>query len=271
MTDRISIVTDEISRDLGVCRAFLDEHSVRAVELRVVGEGRVPDLAPADLATLEAWAANADPAILGVSPGIFKCDVSNVPEARRHLTEILPRAIDLALDLKAAFLVAFTFENLEALPIPVHALECLAEAAAACAGAGLPLLIENEPGFLACRGEETAALLEAVGHDNLCVNWDPANAGDLSTSALSAGLRAIFSRVRHVHVKNGRVRPGERFPAYGRLREGDIDWPAQLALLAELGYDGFLGLETHFEPLVESSAAVLSELRAMLKGLEEHS
>ena len=74
----------------------------------------------------------------------------------------------------------------------------------------------------------------------------------------------MFDRVRHVHVKNGVLGPGERFARCGPLADGDIDWPAHLGHLIDLGYDGYLGIETHYEPCLDGSAVVLKELREML-------
>ena len=264
MKEKISIVTDEISPDLSECRAFLDDQGISAIELRCVGDHRVPDIDPADRATLRAWVGDGSTRVLGISPGLFKCALDDRETALRHQIETLPRAIDLARDLEAEFIVAFTFENPDRRPLSGFAIERLWSSAEVCAAAGLPLLIENEPGFLASTGPEIEALLDAVRHENLFVNWDPANAGELGAAALESGLREIFLRVRHVHVKNGVAIPGQRFPKYGPLTAGDIDWPAHLALLADLGYQGHLGIETHFEPLVQSSATVLHELRAML-------
>ena len=48
------------------------------------------------------------------------------------------------------------------------------------------------------------------------------------------------------------------------LEDGEIDWPAHLAALKDLGYDGYLCVETHYEPFRASSVVVLAELRAML-------
>ena len=44
MEEKISIVTDEVSQDLAICRRFLDDHDLDAIELRGVGGRRVPDL-----------------------------------------------------------------------------------------------------------------------------------------------------------------------------------------------------------------------------------
>lgn len=261
---KISIVTDEISQDLEECRTFLDDHDLHAVELRCIGNRRVPDVSDTDRRTLKAWARNRDPIILAVSPGLFKCRLEDRDEIRRHLEEVLPRSIDLAADLEARFLVTFAFENPDALPADSVAVDALQAAAEACARAGLPLLLENEPGFLACSGGEIRDLLETVGHPNLHVNWDPLNSNELDEARLSKGLEAIHDRVRHVHVKNGRLRPGRLLAECCSLRDGEIDWVAHLRRLKALGYDGYLGVETHYLPFKENSVVVLAQLREML-------
>jgi sugar phosphate isomerase/epimerase len=262
---RISIVSDEISRDLGRVRSFLDRHQLHTIELRCVGETRVPDLAPGDRQTLRAWARNRDPAVLAVSPGLFKIPRGDRQEGQRHLQELLPRSLELALELEASFLVTFSFEDLAGLGADPLAVELLGAAAESCHTAGLSLLLENEPGYVACSGAQVRQLLERVAHPNLHVNWDPANSDDLSTAALASSLREIRPWLAHVHVKNGKRHGGERFPTYCALREGEIDWLAHLRLLRELGYDGHLGVETHHEPLEESSATVVRELRELLQ------
>jgi sugar phosphate isomerase/epimerase len=268
MRERISIVTDEISQDLLEVRGFLRENDIHAVELRCIAGRRVPDVSASDRGELRAWARAGDPAVLAVSPGTFKCDVEDHVEIRRQLEETLPAAIELARDLDAAFLVTFGFHNPSGKPPDGIALDALREAASACADASLPLLVENEPGFLAGSADETGRLLAAVAHPNLYVNWDPLNGNEFDAPRLEAGLRALFGRVRHVHVKNGNLRPGRLLAECCTLREGAIDWRGHLALLRELKYEGYLGVETHFEPVRENSAVVLAELRAMLSDVK---
>jgi len=268
MTERISIVTDEISMDLAECGAFLNEHDLHAVELRCIGGRRVPDLDARDRAVLAGWARAHDPRILALSPGLFKCDLEDGPEIRRHLREILPRSVELAKSLEAPHLIAFSFANPGGRAADGAAADAIGNAADACADAGITLLLENEPGFLAAAPEEILALLRAVDHPNLFVNWDPCNSNVFETEALNAGLKKLFPHLRHVHVKNGRLAPGELLARCCRLRDGDIDWPAHLEQLAWLGYDGYLGVETHFEPFKENSVTVLRELREMVAGLD---
>ena len=268
MAERISIVTDEISRDLGEVRQFLDQFDLRAVELRMIGDRRVPDLSPADRATLAGWARDGNPVVLGLSPGLFKCRREDQAAIRHDLEEVLPRSIELALALGVRFLVAFTLENPTGGSADARILDVFRAAAETCATAGLPLLLENEPGHIACHASEVRRLLDAATHPNLFVNWDPLNGNEFGTPELAAGLRSIFTAVRHIHVKNGRLPEGGLFARCGPLAEGAIDWPAHLALLCELGYAGHFGVETHFEPVREGSAIVLGELRGMLRAAD---
>jgi len=263
MPEKISIITDEVSQDLTECQAFLEAHDLHAVELRCVGGRRVPDLAPADLDVLRGWAREGSPTLLAVSPGLFKCDRDDRKEIERHQRDILPRSLDLARALGAPFLIAFSFENPSGRPHDSAVVDALGATADACVAAGVTLLMENEPGYVASTPDEILALVRAVDHPALLVNWDPLNANVFDTEDLSTGLGKIFAHVGHVHVKNGRLAPGEILARCTSLRDGAIDWPAHLTKLAWLGYDGYLGVETHFEPVRENSAIVLRELRAM--------
>ncbi|MBI4880209.1 MAG: sugar phosphate isomerase/epimerase [Planctomycetes bacterium] len=264
MLERISIVTDEISQDLGECESFLREHDLHAVELRTISGRRVPDVAAADQERLLSWTRAGEPLVVAMSPGLFKCRADDRAEIERHLTEVLPRAIDLALALDAENLIAFAFAAPQGGEPPAHALDALARAADACAQAALPLLVENEPEHLAWSAASTAALIRRAGHPNLFVNWDPTNGNEFATAELQAALAALTPYLRNVHVKNGRLHPGESYARCCALSAGEIDWQAHLAQLLEIGYDGHFAVETHHLPARESSSAVLAELRDLL-------
>ena len=60
------------------------------------------------------------------------------------------------------------------------------------------------------------------------------NGNEFDAPRLEAGLRALFARVRHVHVKNGNLRPGRLLADCCALSEGAINWRGHLALLRAL-------------------------------------
>jgi len=262
--ERISIVTDEISTDLRECEAFLARHDLHAVELRCIGDARVPTLSASDRDRLRGWARAGEPYVVAVSPGLFKCAAEDAAETERHLEELLPASLDLALELGAENLIAFTFEGETEGTFPPRCLDALREAAERCAIAGVPLLLENEPGFLASTAARAMALIEAADHAGLFVNWDPCNSNEHSIDELGRAVDLTAPRLRNVHVKNGVLAPGERFARCGPLAEGAIHWEVHLKQLQALGYDGFFCIETHFQPTREGSERVLAELRALL-------
>jgi sugar phosphate isomerase/epimerase len=267
----LSIVTDEISQDLDECGVFLARHALDSIEVRCVAGARVPDLTDADRGRIAWWVRDEGIEVVCVSPGTFKGDVADKSRLERERDDVLPRAIELAVEWNAPFVVTFGFENPSGAAAPPHAIDALRAAADRCADAGRTLLIENEPGFLAGTAAETRALVDAVAHPDCAVNWDPCNGNEYEPAQLGAAVEALGATVRHVHVKNGRLTAGQRFPRYGSLADGDIDWLGHLRQLRAAGYSGHLGIETHFEPLIEGSATLVSELRAMLSILESDS
>jgi sugar phosphate isomerase/epimerase len=97
------------------------------------------------------------------------------------------------------------------------------------------------------QGCELATLLDEIDMDCVAAIWDP---GNLKNGGWPedprAGLRVLGSRVAHVHVKN--LHRTEQGKHYGSLLGGTVDWPEQLQCLQNLGYSGYLSLETHVRP-----------------------
>jgi sugar phosphate isomerase/epimerase len=130
---------------------------------------------------------------------------------------------------------------------------------------GIKTSLENH-GFYMQEARRVEKLIKAVDHPNfgltidlgnfLCVNDDPVKA-----------VRRLGKFVILAHAKDFHVRPKGRMPASGwfatptdlALRgaicgHGVIDVPAQLRLLKQAGYDGYLSLE--FEGMEEPTSAV---------------
>ena len=59
---------------------------------------------------------------------------------------------------------------------------------------------------------------------------------------LAEVIPAVAARTFHAHVKNGRIRPGGSWH-FGPLDEGLTDYAEVLALLRQVGYDGYLSIE----------------------------
>jgi sugar phosphate isomerase/epimerase len=153
------------------------------------------------------------------------------------------------------------------------------EVADYAAAKGVRTSLENH-GFYMQESKRVEQLIKAVDHENfgltidmgnfLCVNEDPVKA-----------VKRLARYVQMAHAKDFHLRPKDRMPPAGwfatptkiALRgaiagHGVIDIPAELKLLRQAGYDGFLSLE--FEGLEEPLQAVrlgLDYLRAELAKL----
>jgi len=284
---KISLVTDEISSDVETAIELGLEWGVRDFELRGIGLERVPCLSAYPRQHLTEVLEQAQVGVAAVSPGLFKCAYprsqrESFPVAtldaelhqrwrsagdlvRYHQEELLPLSLEFARHVGARRVVIFGFHRggEHAGPAPDEVLRALAEAAEQAGAAGLQLAIEVEGGFWADTGQRTRAMVDAIAHPALMINWDPGNALAAGETPYPDGYAAVRGRVGHVHVKDARREPqgGCRY-----VLDGEIDWPGQVRALAGDGYDGFLSVETHLRPKVSSARATVERLRTLIAG-----
>ncbi len=269
MTERISIITDEIAQDLDTVSRFLDEFDIRAIELRTLGGKRVPDVDIPLWDDLKKRCRDEGWRVIALSPGTFKGHCSDRSRSERELTDTLVRTIYQAQEIGAEYIITFGFMADKGEDAPEHVIDTMRRASLLCSEGGLPLLLENEPGSFAQTGESTRALIDMVNSPNLFANWDPCNSNVLGNpESLADGARALGGLIRHVHVKDGEIRPDSEFAKYGPISTGHLGWKEHLEVLKSIGYRGYFGVETHYEPLWEGSATVLRELREILAEID---
>ncbi|GHA94253.1 2-oxo-tetronate isomerase [Modicisalibacter luteus] len=126
----------------------------------------------------------------------------------------------------------------------------LRHAASELARAGRTLLIEpinthDMPGFFLNRQAQAREVLERVGADNLRIQFDLYHC-QMTEGNLFANLEAQFPYMGHVQIAGV---PGRHEPDVG-----EVNYPAVLERLAELGYDGWVGCE--YKPAAETAAGL---------------
>ena len=123
--------------------------------------------------------------------------------------------------------------------------------------------------FLFETGQETPTallrLIEDSGRDNLGLNLDPANL-ILYGKANPVDALSVFGRyVRDVHAKDGHYpTTGRALGEEARLGDGEVNFPALIAKLSSLGYDGNLTIEREI-----SGEKQAEDIRTAKKILEE--
>jgi sugar phosphate isomerase/epimerase len=95
--------------------------------------------------------------------------------------------------------------------------------------AGVILGIEN---YL--NAEQNARILDRIGHDSVKIYYDCFNTGGTKGYDVPAEIRFLKNRIAQFHFKNG--------PDY--LETGKLHYPAIAAAIKEIGYRGWIVLET---------------------------
>lgn len=283
---KISIVTDEISADPETAIELGVEWGIRDFELRGFYTDRAPNLSAYQKDRLEEILAAYGARIIAISPGLFKIPYplgardnaslawldhgmfqrrrSLEDEVKYHRDELLPASLEFAQTLGVKLILTFGFHRggYPAGPAPDEVLETLHHAAEQAAAAGLHLAVEVEDEFWADIGERTAAMMAAISHPALGVNWDPGNAFMAGDTPYPDGYRAVQPWVKHVHFKDAEIdsQGQRRYTVFGQ-----IDWTSQIRALASDGYKGYISIETHLRPKIKIAREELEMLRQLVE------
>ena len=271
---RLSVITDEISPDLEQALAVCAELGVRTVELRSVEGKNVVLHDDSTHRRLSRVIADRGFRVCAIASPFLKCPAPGdtrrfdtaagaSPGTAREQWPVLERSWQVARLYQAPLVRAFSYWRLDRPDAATEVLvEELGRAAAATAGEGLTLGLENEHECNLATGAEAAAVLARVPAATLGVIWDPGNEARLGSTPFPDGYAHVRGRVVHVHVKD--LDREQRWVAPGR---GTIDFTGQLRALAEDGYGGALSIETHYSAAGGDSAAATRECVQALRRL----
>jgi sugar phosphate isomerase/epimerase len=287
---RISLITDEISADLETAIEIGASWGVRDFELRTVGDDRVPNLPDYQRSCLKELLEEYQARVIAISPGLFKCPFPGKSRSRfsiqamdhalyqkwhtakdlvrYHQEELLPKALQYAIEIGAKIVVIFSFERDDPANIaaPDEIVEILQDAAVQAEHLGLELAIEVENGFWADSGQHTCDLLSRVNRPGLGVNWDPGNAFEAGDVPYPTGYQAIRDYLKHLHFKDVVCLENGQ---YEYAIQGEIDWAGQIEALVYDGYAGHISIETHMRPKVKSAELALERLRRLVEAARD--
>ena len=136
-----------------------------------------------------------------------------------------------------------------------------------CAGMGIGVNLETGQES----GDTLLHVLEAVGRENLGVNFDPANMILYGSGEPLEALRKVGAYVRSCHCKDGvwSADPGKTWGVEVPLGEGDVGIEEFLKILDGLGYDEPLTIEReiHGEQQARDIRKGIELLRSLKKKL----
>lgn len=140
----------------------------------------------------------------------------------------------------------------------------LREAAELCKEYGVKGLVETHHGTIAASASAAYRLCEGMNPDHVGVLYDPGNMVYEGFENYRMGMELLGPYLAHVHVKNAAWRQSgyhadgsDRWIAEWKgLKRGSVPWESVIRHLAEIGYDGYLGVED-FSGQYPDSKAVL--------------
>jgi D-psicose/D-tagatose/L-ribulose 3-epimerase len=126
--------------------------------------------------------------------------------------------------------------------------ECMSEAAEYAQGAGVTLSLEpinRFEGYFLNTVEDCIRLVDEIGLPNVDILVDTFHS-NVEEASFYDSIKAAGSRLGHVHAnENNRGTPGE----------GHVDWEGVFRALKEIGYDGYLVIES-FVPDIKEIASM---------------
>jgi L-ribulose-5-phosphate 3-epimerase len=249
-----TIISDEVSQDLPVIKAFVREFRLPGIELRSFAGRAFKDLTREDVATIAGAAAEEGWKIFGCSTPVFKCGIDDRAGINEH-RDIFKRSLDVARSLKTDLVRIFTFLR-QPNPLEPQRLarvkEHLLGLVELAKGSGVRLGIENEHSCLVATVEEMTAVLAGLPSDSVGAIWDPCNVLYVPEAAppTPENLTTLGTRLFHVHVKDAirqpPATPGALVAVGLPVGIGEVNWRAHLRALQRSGYRGMFSMETHW-------------------------
>lgn len=258
---RLSVITDEISQDLGHALDVMAEYGCKDAELRNVYGTYIVDADEATLQKVEAELKRTGMSVPCIDTPLYKCELEETsPRSatgpthgaqERTLSDqlaLLQHSIDLCKRFDAPYIRIFSFWRRGQLTPDIEdkIATALMHPCEVAERAGVTLLLENEHACYLGTGKETARLIEKIGSPALKMVWDPGNAFMAGEQPFPSGYEAAAAHLAHVHIKDA-LAGADGKPQWTVVGGGEIDYAGQFKALKSAGYTGVLALETHWK------------------------
>lgn len=228
----------------------------------------------AELKTIQRQAKSAGLELSSLATGVFwqvnlisDSDAERT-EAKRHLNQQLRCAADLEV---GRILVVPGFIGPFEAGAPVvndydtafkRAVSDFQEAAVSAEKLGVVIGVENVWNKFLSSAWEMRAFIDSVNSPFVGSYFDVGNC--LRTGYPGQWIRMLGSRIKAIHFKDFRVNVGN-LNGFVDLFEGDVDYPAVISALKEIGYDGYCVVEvfsrSHYpESVVRRAGADISRI-----------
>ncbi len=277
----LSVLTDEVGKTPAESIAFARQYGLQWVELRSVPgrRGSYWGLPEQELRDAARELSDNGLKVSFLNTGLLKFTLPGTESVRRrpetpeqHAKRLasdaaqferrmgdLQKAIDAAHIFGVDRIRVFAFlRTADPKAVYPRVAEIIGEMSRLAGKEKVRLLLENESSCNVATAAEAAAMLELLPPD-VGLNWDPHNGLAYKETPFPDGYK-LLPRKR---IENVQIKAKSLLPEYNEL----VDWPGIFDALANDGYKGKAGLETHIfdGTLIEASHKCLRELQRILK------
>ena len=193
------------------------------------------DLELSGLMSFLYWGANAasaDPAVRAKASAILALQIECAQELGIDTILAVPGAVGVDF-IPGAETVRYDLAY-------ERATEFIKAALPAAEKAGVTIAVENVWNKFLLSPLEMRAFVDQFGSKNVGVYFDVANT--LAFGYPEHWIEILGSRIKRVHFKDYRRNVGT-VDGFCDLLSGDVDWPAVMAALHKVGYDGWIAAE----------------------------
>jgi L-ribulose-5-phosphate 3-epimerase len=278
---RISVITDEACTSEADSVAFAKQYGLKWLELRSVPGSKGHYMRQSDEQLKQATKLFKDNGIKvsflnapmfkitlpGTEPVFRKPETREARETRiaKHQAEFDRRKQDFEQAFRAAHLLEtdkvrlFTFlRTAEPEKLNQHIADVIGEIAEMASKEKIRLLVENESACNVVSCAEVATFLKLLPEKTVGLNWDPLNGTSQKELPYPDGYKLLpAKRIWNVQMKgHSLLDPSQK-----------LDWAGIFSALSRDGYNGQIGLETHYfdGTKIEKSHASMREIFRILE------
>ncbi len=244
----IALITCEASLDPETAFELGRDWGVKHFELRQVfsPETRVPYFSSQEKEYLKSNLKRYGGDIVAISPGLFiRCEATE-GNAKGELKDKLPQSLRFCEEFNVKNMIVFSFEKKAGVSIE-WVIDKLGQATQMAEKEGVTLYLEPEIYHYGNDGESMVQIIKGVNSKNLRVNWDPANIYSAGKVSYPEQFEHVKDLIGYVHLKDCvKMSSGQsEGPLWTVLGKGKVRWKEQLKALQDIGYSGYLSIETH--------------------------
>jgi len=265
---KLSVITDEISRDFITATEVLSELNIKDIELRSFRSGRVPYISEEEEIELRKYIERGNYKVHTISPAVGKLNIETV-DLREKTLQHLNDSIAFAKKFDIKNIIIFTFRKKNKKDIneimPDYGWDIIEEIMEIGVQNQVNILIENHSSCYVSTMETMIDMVNSPRFKNILkLSWDPNNSYQVDKKSYTEGLDTIMSTIRSIHVKDTVYRNNTeevRLP----LGEGMVGWDKIFEDLKRLKYNEMFCVETHYEPFFPNTLKDITNLRNYLK------